>query len=165
MKLLMALPALMLLSCGSPQILLQPEGSSAEVYLRDGKIQTAELLAFQDSVVLCATDSLLEIPLANVRSVRLKIDESRGWVLQVIFSQGPLVILGATLGNMQIGAIALGICALTWASFEISGPRVRFDKPWRQEDIEALRLHMRYPQRLTDDQIVNLRRSFASKKH
>lgn len=163
--LLIALPALLLLSCGTDRVILRPEGSSAALSLIDGNVREVELLALQDSVLFCLTDTLLELPVARVQSLRLKIDESRGWFLPVAFLQAlPTGILLAVEKEARpAGEIWLGITALTWAAFEFSGPRVDFEQPWGKKDIEALRLHLRYPQSLTDEQITNLRTSFTKK--
>jgi len=166
-KLLMVLPALMLLSCGSEKVILRPEGSMAQIILKDQRKQTAELLALNDKFLICLADTLLEIPVDDIAGLKLTIDESRGWIVPVMFLQAlPSVILISAVDDDEkwIGALGLGITALTWASFELSGPRVSFDRPWKEKDIEELRLHMRYLQKLTDDQLMQLRTSSSVKK-
>lgn len=159
------------LSCGSEKAVLQPEGSSAEIYLSEGKAQIVELLAMQDSTLVCAADTLLQLPLSSIRSLRLKIYESRGWIAPVLLFQALPSSLLAGLGQRnsifksEYGLLGLGVTGLTWAAFEFSGPRVSFQQPWIKEDVEQLRLHMRYPQGLNDEQIAALRGSLVSKKH
>src|SRR5512142_275423 len=103
---LMALSTLMIMSCASKDIVLRPQGTQAEISLTDGSVQSVELLALQDSVLLCAADTLLEIPLDHIQSLRLNIDESRGWVAQVILVQGlPSIVAFVVEDTRWIGAI------------------------------------------------------------
>jgi hypothetical protein len=151
-----------MIACGSSrEVVLKSKGSRADVYLIDSKVRNVELLALQDSVLLCAADTLLEIPIASVKSLRLKI-ASHDWIAAVIGWQViPTVLWFATVKGSdanKIGDIAIGVTALTCALLEFSGPRLTFDQPWLANDVETLRLYMRYPQGLTNEQIALLRK-------
>lgn len=165
-EVLIALSALTIMSCASKEIVLRPQGALAEISLTDGNVRSGELLTLQDSILLCAADTLTGIPLDHIQSLRLNIDESRGWVAQVILVQGlPSVVALAVEDARWIGAIGLGVTALTWLAFEFSGPRVTYEQPWKREDVESLQLHMRYPHGLNDEQISRLKQSLAGKKY
>jgi hypothetical protein len=100
----------------------------------------------------------MEIPFANIITIDLLIEESRGWVAPVIVLQAlPSALLLFFIEEKEFGLAGLGISALTYISFELSGPKVHFFPPLSGEDVEILRLHMRYPYGLTEEQVWQLR--------
>jgi hypothetical protein len=163
MRALLPLLALLLISCGGRDIILQPGGTSAAVTLADGRTQPVELLALRDTVLLCAADSVIALPLSRIASVRLRNTDSGDWITPVVLCQAlPSVVLLASKGvNKEYGMLGLAITAVTFASFAATEPRELFKRPWSGKDAAALRLHMRYPEGLSDAQLAGLRRSFT----
>jgi len=160
MKNLWMLPiACVILSCSpSKEVLLRPQGESASIHLRDGRIVEGELLALQDSLFVMSPSGVEAIDQQTVQSLKIHIEGSRNWLASVIILQGiPSTVLMLAVEEKIYGAIGLAATALTWASFELSQPRVVFEQPWNEKDIDDLRSYMRYPFMLTDKQLSVLK--------
>lgn len=157
--------SLLVLSCAtSDEILLSSRGTRCDVVLADQTIKGAELLALQNDALYFAADSLFEVPISAIRSVNLDINESRGWIVPVVLLQGlPSLIFLMGTDTKQIGGIGLGTTLLTATLFAVSGPRAGFDKPWNEEDLGILKLHMRYRQELSEQQVAELRKSIGAR--
>jgi hypothetical protein len=145
-------------SCISEQSVVRPEGSSARIKMKGGTVLDAELLAIREGNLVCRGDSVMEIPFAAIFTIDLLIEESRGWVAPVIIFQAlPSALILYYSEEAAVGLAALGITALTYISFELSGPKVHFFPPLSWEDAEILRLYMRYPYGLTEEQVWQLK--------
>lgn len=142
--------------------MLPPTGTKAVIYFEKGGVFDAELLTLKGNILFFGTDTVHAVQQEEIRSLRLHIDEARGWIFPVLLFQAvPSGLL--FFAHPAAGAIGISITALTWLSFEHSGPRVNFDRPWTAQDIEELRLHMRHPQELSDEQIHELKKSYIRK--
>jgi hypothetical protein len=160
MKMLIAvLPLLLLVSCAPEEIQLKPEGSTVVVGLTTGRKLRGELLALNDTVLVCRTDSVCVVAADSLLSVDIDEGNVRRWQVPVFLLQViPSLVVVSAVDEKWIGAGALGVTALTWTLFEISTPKVDFTRPFTSGDREAIRLHSHFPEGLTQGQIDTLRR-------
>lgn len=163
--LVILLSGFLLTSCSSHKITLRPEGSTARVTSLDGTERSAELLAITDSLLVCATDTVLVLPLSSVKEIEVSVDDSKGWRGAIVICQAiPSFALIASKDLQVAGAVGLTMAATTWIAYELTGPRVLFEQRLGKQDIDELRMHTRHPEGLTNDQLDALIQVYRHKK-
>ena len=151
-------------SCSSDPIVMRSAGTNAVLHLTDHNILRGELIGINDSSFFVLKDTLHEVRRSGISSVSLDIDESRGWMIDIIAAQAiPAIIFIADReeGFRAAGYTFLGVAALTWFLYESSGPETDFKIPG---NLDNIRRYCRYPQPLSGEQIEMLKNLFRNNK-
>ena len=155
-------------SASGKVLIIKPEGDQAQLKLQQGKALTVELLAVTDThLYFLQQKQIHRILLENVQ--KIKIQEPYRGVTKV----GKFILLlPAYFFEYRVFRYAIerddvrdrsawiaGVAFVLTARSNFSGfPKVAFAKPLDRKDIEALKLHCRYPQGLSTEQWKSLLR-------
>ena len=150
--------SLAFISCAGQNVVLTPYGTRSVLTQIDNSEMAVELLAFRDSNLVVKAATVRMIPFSSILRIQLEGGEnSRGWLLPVAFFQGvPTALILALADDRTIGLIGLAITTVTVLCFEVSEPQRTFTFPLKPGEMETLRLHLRYPHGLSEDQFRQL---------
>ncbi len=171
--------SLVLASCGAPSPLLKATGETATVQLQTGKEYTVEILAVQDSTLLCLADAsavggsatppyreVARIPASSIASIRVSGFRNNNWYIGVlVFQVLPAVGLGvaAASANADVATVtgaALMPALLTTMMFVGSGvPTPTFEPPFTKESFHELRTYARFAGDLSSSELAQLLQS------
>jgi hypothetical protein len=140
-------------------------GEMATVRLHDETKKSVELLAVEDSSILCffASDDkslqgghVAEIPASSISSIEVSGFRNDNWVVAVVvFQVLPAVGLTAAAASVDadagaILAISMIPAALTTIAFAASGvPTPRFEAPFSDTELSELRKYARFGGKLS----------------
>ncbi len=160
--------SLLQISCGSVGPVATMTGEMATVRLHDKTRKSVELLAVEDSSILCffASDDespeggrVEEIPVRSISSIEVSGFRNDNWVVGVVLFQVlPAVGLTAAAASADadagaILAISLIPAALTTIAFAASGvPTPRFEAPISDTELSELRKYARFGGKLSSVQ-------------
>jgi len=174
-----------LLSCGAPSPMLKGTGETATVALQNGVNYEVEIIAVQDSMLLCIGDGapaaapasvaarrIMGVRPEKVASLTVAGFRNNRWVIGVVvFQLLPAVGIAVAAGSANVeDPLAVGLvcaipAALTALAFAGSGePTPSFDGPLSRQDLEAIRMYARFPGELTPAQVEDLLHSYNQKE-
>jgi hypothetical protein len=157
------------ISCGSVGPVVTMTGETATVRLHDGTSQSVEILAVEDSSILClpapgdksrATSGVTEIPAGSISQIEVSgFRNNNWWVGVLVFEVLPAAGFAVAAGSANVedpGAVflaALMPAALTTFLYAVTGvPTPTFEDPVTSEKLLELRKYARYGGKLTSSQ-------------
>jgi hypothetical protein len=168
------------ISCGSVGPIVTMTGETATVRLHDGTEESVELLAVEDSSIICLLPQgtaatgprrVVEIPGGSISRVEVSgFRNDKWWVGVVVFEVLPAVGLTVAAGaaNADAGAtfaVSMIPAMLTTILYAASGvPTPTFEDPLSAEKLGELRKYARFAGRLTSsqkDQLLHMQERVA----
>jgi hypothetical protein len=144
-------------SCKSSVNVLKSQGENASIQLTDGQNLKGELLMIDNEVIFNGSDgTLYQINNKKIRNIHI-FDYSLQ--KEKIISLMPLVLINSIIavagfkGDDSEHKIAIVILSiLPIPTFFFGDPKVDFNPPFKDKDLNKLKLYCRYPKGLTDEQ-------------
>src|SRR6185369_5145843 len=97
---LTSMTMIFLVSCGTTTVTLHSSGETASVYLERGEIVTGELIALTDSTLFIQSTNMHEISLAQISSIKVKLENTHEWMANVLIFEGAPSLLAVLVGNV-----------------------------------------------------------------
>jgi hypothetical protein len=148
-------------SCASQVDVLKPSGEQATVTLCDMTKHKVELLVVSDSVLHVVEGGRISfVNLSDVQNVyvhgyRISGPQMMLGAIPVLFLEGMVAYLTFSEGWFQwCGLFSVILIPLTIHSYAKGAgePEVSFSSPFDETEVRKLKLYVRYPQGLTDQQ-------------
>lgn len=169
------------MSCRSTDATITMTGEEATIGFHDGSEQTVEILAIEDSTILCLADgesaagkasaapgSVKEFSAASISRITVSGFRNNNWWIGVVgFQVLPAAGLAAAAASVDaeagaVFAVAMVPAFLTTLFYASSGlPTPEFGHPITDADLVELRKYARFGGRLTPAQKEGLLRAYG----
>jgi len=144
-------------SCTSSVDMLKPQGENVSIQLTDGQNLKGELLMIDKEIIFNGSDgTLYKIKNEKIRTIHISDyslqKEKIITLIPLVLVNGIIAIAGFKGDDPEHNFVIGVLTILPIPTFFFGDPKVDFRPPFKEKDLEKLKLYSRYPQGLTIEQ-------------